>query len=293
MQARGWGTTTPAWVVLLAEEESQLQVTRYLNNGAELENVDLIVFKRISKCQQSLYGLRDAGMSYPGADASVNKYLWTSICQPTLLYGMECVHLSQSTMSRLETVQGNHIKQSLGLNKYARTSYLLDSLQLPHVKSAIVKKCATLYHSIFNSDAPTTDPNAHLMARNISSGELIKGTLIHSIVCFGLSPVSIDFAHLQIKKYKYSTQDGIIHTLQHLLYHQNFIKPYSDEHYFVHLLIYQDFSSINIIVSILVCSILYTSITYAIFYVLHVCILCVNILCIIYFMFLRNGGENE
>ena len=27
MQARGWGTTTPAWVVLLAEEESQLQVT--------------------------------------------------------------------------------------------------------------------------------------------------------------------------------------------------------------------------------------------------------------------------
>ena len=28
MQARGWGKTTPAWVVLLAEEESQLQVTR-------------------------------------------------------------------------------------------------------------------------------------------------------------------------------------------------------------------------------------------------------------------------
>ena len=226
--------------------------TWYLNNGAELENVDVIdilgvtfnvngtsidhVSKRMSKCRQSFYGLRDAGMSYPGADASVKKYLWTSICQPTLLYGMECVHLSQSIMSKLETVQGNHIKQSLGLNKYARTSYLLDSLQLPYVKSVIVKKCATLYHSIFNSDTPTTDLNAHLMARYISSGELIKGTLIHSIVCFGLSPVSIAFAHPQVKKYKYSTHDGIIDTLQHLLYHQNFIKPYSDEHYFVHLL---------------------------------------------------------
>ena len=60
--------------------------------------------------------------------------------------------------------------------------------------------------------------------------------IIHSIVCFGVSPVSIAFAHPQVKKYKYSTQDGIIDTLQHLLYHQNFIKPYSDEHYFVHLL---------------------------------------------------------
>ena len=116
--------------------------------------------------------------------------------------------------------------------KFAHTIYLLDSLQVPYVKSAIVNKCATLYNSIFNSDTPTTDFNAHLMARYISSGELIKGTLIHSIVCFGLLSVSIAFVHPHIMKYKYSTQ----YTLQHLLYHQNFIKPYSDEHYLVHLL---------------------------------------------------------
>ena len=101
------------------------------------------ISNRISKCRQSFYGLRDAGMSYPGADVSIKKHLWTTICQPTLLYGMECVALSKTILSQLETVQSNHIKQSLGLNKSARSSYLLDSLQLPRVQSVLSKKCAT------------------------------------------------------------------------------------------------------------------------------------------------------
>jgi len=169
-------------------------------------------------------------MSYPGADASIKKHLWTTICRPTLLYGMECVELSKTTLSRLETVQGNHLKQSLGLSKTARTSYLLDSLNIPRIQSVLSKKCATFYHSIFKCDTPAAELNNYLLARYITSGELIQGTLINKIVTFGLSPVSVAFNGSNFNITNQTTPKGIIDSLQNLLYHQNFIKPYSEEH---------------------------------------------------------------
>ena len=56
-------------------------------------------------------------MAYPGAHTSIKKYLWKTICLPTLLYGMECINISKNELTRLERTQGNHIKQCLGLGK--------------------------------------------------------------------------------------------------------------------------------------------------------------------------------
>ena len=153
----------------------------YLGNNVSIENVESLdilgvsfdtngtssihINNIISKCRKSFFGLSDAGMSYPGADASIKKHLWTTICRPTLLYGMECVELSKTTLSRLETVQGNHLKQSLGLSKTARTSYLLDSLNIPRIQSVLSKKCATFYHSIFKCDTPAAELDCSV-ARN-------------------------------------------------------------------------------------------------------------------------------
>ena len=204
------------------------------------------VTNRISKCRQSVYGLRDSStcMSYPGADIRIKKHLWKTICLPTLLYGMECVPLPNSTLSRLETVQGNHIKQSLGLSKTARTSYLLESLNIPHVgegahaHSVLSNKSASFYHSVFKYDTPATELNTILLSRYISTGEHINGTLIDKIVKSGLSPVSAAFNGSSASNVNVNSTKtcGIIDSLQNLLYHQNFMKPYSDEHYFVHLL---------------------------------------------------------
>ena len=112
---------------------SDIKPTWHINNDITLETVDSLnilgitfntdgtssnhTSNRISKCRQSFYGLRVVGMSYPGAE-----------------YGMECVHVPKTMLSQLETVQSNHIKQSLGLSRTARTSYLLDSLHLPTVQ---------------------------------------------------------------------------------------------------------------------------------------------------------------
>ena len=66
----------------------------------------------------------------------------------------------------------------------------------------------------------------------------INGTLIDKIVKSGLSPVSVAFNGSSASNVNVNSTKtcGIIDSLQNLLYHQNFMKPYSDEHYCAHLL---------------------------------------------------------
>ena len=47
------------------------------------------------------------------------------------------VSMFRKLLAQLETVQGNHIKQFLGLSRTARTSYMLDSLHLPTVQHVL------------------------------------------------------------------------------------------------------------------------------------------------------------
>ena len=127
---------------------------------------------------------------------------------------------------------------ALGLSKTARTSYLLKSLNIPHVHSVLSQKSASFYHSVFKYDTPATELNTILLSRYISTGELINGTLIDKIVKSGLSPVSVAFNGSSASNVNVNSTKtcGIIDSLQNLLCHQNRMKPYSDEHYFVHLL---------------------------------------------------------
>ena len=70
---------------------------------------------RMETCRRAFYGLRDVGMAIPGVNTDVNKsYLWNTVCQPVLTYGLDCVN---STFKKLETCQGNLLKQCLGLSK--------------------------------------------------------------------------------------------------------------------------------------------------------------------------------
>ena len=91
------------------------------------------VDNRIRKCQQSQYGLNKCGMVYPEASSDVKCYLWNSICAPVLLYGLDCLNLNKSNVDKLETTQGNLIKQSMGLSKRVHSTELLASLGISKV----------------------------------------------------------------------------------------------------------------------------------------------------------------
>ena len=88
------------------------------------------VAKRIDKCRRSFYALNDVGMGYPGCSASIKSYLWKTMCQPVLLYGLECFNLPGRCLKDLETCQGNLVKQSLGFSKRSRTSFTLQAMNV-------------------------------------------------------------------------------------------------------------------------------------------------------------------
>ena len=68
------------------------------NNASHVTNT-------LTKCRHSFYGLGNAGMLYPGATPDVQAYLYKSICQPTLTYGLECMGSTAIQMRRLESAQ--------------------------------------------------------------------------------------------------------------------------------------------------------------------------------------------
>ena len=65
----------------------------------------------------------------------------------------------------------------------------------------------------------------------INSRQLIPGTLIHRVVEAGFSPIKFLSNKQQFAAHRANNiYDGIVDSLRHLIYHKNFVKPYSEEH---------------------------------------------------------------
>ena len=90
-----------------------------------------------------------------------------------LLYGLEAIPFSLRQLSRLETTQGNHIKQCLGLSRTVHSTQLLQALQVDKVKYTVSNRCSTFYHSIFTSETPATKLNRFLLTQYIASGDVL------------------------------------------------------------------------------------------------------------------------
>ena len=75
------------------------------------------VNQRITKCRKSFYIVSPVGMLYPGASPDVQSYLFKRICQPTITYGADCMNITDKDIGKLDSVQGQLLKQSLGLSK--------------------------------------------------------------------------------------------------------------------------------------------------------------------------------
>lgn len=183
---------------------------------------------RIESCRRSFYGLRDVGMAYPGLATEVKTYIWNSMCQPILLYGMNCINLNRNSLKKLETTQCNLLKQSLGFGKYSRSSDLLQALHVTKIDRSVKIQSIKLLNQIYQVNSPIQDLCSHLISLYAYDGTVIPGTLVSRIINYGLSPVLCCFNRLKVCNDL--AQSGTVDSLKHLLMHENFIKPYSEEH---------------------------------------------------------------
>ena len=165
-------------------------------NYVSLRNVDTIeilgnVFN--SKGNNTSHVDNSLGMSYPGAAPEVQAHLYKSICQPVLTYGMECMSNSKDQFRRMESIQGRLIKQCLGLSKRSHNSAVLKALKIDKAQHIVNRNVLNLYHRIFKIDSPARSLMQCLLARYITYGTTVPGTLLDRVVSIGESPLKCVF----------------------------------------------------------------------------------------------------
>ena len=178
-------TCEPVWrlndVSLRNVETMEILGNVFNSKGNNTSHVD----NRLNKCRQSFYGLNSLGMSYPGAAPEVQAHLYKSICQPVLTYGMECMSYSKDQFRRMESTQGRLIKQCVGLPKSSHNTAMLKALNIDKVQDTVNRNVLNLYHRIFKIESPARSIMQFLLARYITYGTTVPGTLIDRVVSIG------------------------------------------------------------------------------------------------------------
>ena len=227
---------TPSWklydhVLLPSKEVEILGVTLDVNLSST-GHVD----KRASLCRRTVYRLSTAGMCYPGLEAGAKVHIWNTVGAPTLQYGMEGIHLSAKNTQTLSSCQTTIIKSVMGFSKRSHHTSLLRALSVPSFHEYRDLATRRLFNRVMSSDTPAGAFQTRLLARYTATGHLVKNTLLQRIISRGHDPYHL-ISHAGSISVAHKGLDGLADTLHHLVYHHNFIKPWSEEYTFARLLL--------------------------------------------------------
>ena len=93
-----------------------------------------------------------------------------------------------------------------------------------------------MYNRIFKVESPARQLMHHLLSRFIFYGKTVPGTLLDRVVSTGETPIKRAFNSQHVPKTSVTNNDGLVDSIKHFLFTDNFTKPYSHEHLLVHLL---------------------------------------------------------
>ena len=103
---------------------------------------------------------------------------------------------------------------------------------MPRVDHVVERNILLFYNRIFRVDSPLQRLQVNMLSHYITTGVLIKNSLLHNIVTRGYSPIAIGFNDIRIKL-DYGPNNGIIDSLKYILCKEDFD---SSDHLLVRLL---------------------------------------------------------
>jgi len=112
---------------------------------------------RIRQATRAFYGLQAVGMCKNGIQPNTAAFLYKSIIQPTLLFGMETISTNKAIAKSISTKHGNLIKTVLGLNFSAHTTPILSALNIPCAAASIKSAKLKLLYQCITSDNAARD----------------------------------------------------------------------------------------------------------------------------------------
>ena len=69
------------------------------------------------------------------ADAGDIAYLWNVAIIPVLTYGINCIHVSKTCLSRMEKLQAKLLKAGIDVHKWSRSSPVLKALDIKKIEN--------------------------------------------------------------------------------------------------------------------------------------------------------------
>ena len=138
-------------------------------------------------------------------------------------------------MNDLKTCEGNIVKRTMGFNKRSHHNVLYNALGITSIDNVIHRNIQSLFFRIFQVNTPLLHLQSVLLSKYLCKRKCIKGTLIDRLVKAGHDPLHLAF-YKPAQYMKEQTEDGVVDSLKYLIFHENYIKPWSDEHFIATLL---------------------------------------------------------
>ena len=137
-------------------------------------------------------------------------------------------------MNELKSAQGSIIKRGLGIGKRSHYHRVLQACDISPVEQVIAENAARLYHKIFRCETPAKELQCLLLSTYILTGKAESGTLLERVIKAGHNPLNLIFT--KPKSATEHREDGLVDSLKYLLHHENYQKPWSQEHMLATLL---------------------------------------------------------
>jgi hypothetical protein len=196
---------------------------------------DAHIERRIQKCRNSSFSLSEVGMCYPGLATETKSYLYRTICQPTLTYGLDAISASEGLLRQMDSTQGCIMKRVCGIPKRSHHSNLMAALNIQTARSMVAKLTGSLYYRIFQENSPTRNLCVYHLSHFIVTGKAESGTIVDRLLTYGMCPIKSAFERT-IPPNLSPERDAVMDSLKYLLFHENFIKPWSNEYLLTKLL---------------------------------------------------------
>lgn len=185
---------------------------------------------RVNAGRRAFYGLQGAGLCNKGVAPDTAVHTWNVAVRPVLLYGCECVSMSQSARSELDKCQSKMIKAMCGLKRSCRNTPLLNALKVNSISSSIESQQVKLLKSMLISSSMSKYFYTHLLSQYLS-GSHVGNSLLHRVGSWcsshNKSLVSVlcikDSYNSLLKSTKcFPENDGLIDSVRGLLFNSNY-----------------------------------------------------------------------
>ena len=143
---------------------------------------------------------------------------------------MDSVTLTGADLQCLDSLQGSLIKNCLGLSKRSHHSNLLQALHLCSVGDVIKDRTLSLFYRIFLVDSPSRKMSIFLLSKYLENGVVFNGTMVDRIIQMEYSPITAAFNRPRNNMDLLYPRNGVVDTLNSLLFTDDYTKPWSAEH---------------------------------------------------------------